>query len=237
MTLESFVYSLCDNIWYFTFVFVVGFGLYYTFRFKGLMFRSIPDMIRSASSGEHNDRTLSSFDTFCVSMGSRIGVGNIAGIAVAIITGGPGAVFWMWIFALIGSMTAFYENITSQLYKEDMRNGGFFGGPAYCAMNALGNRKLGIVISALTILMFVIGFSGVDTARAVSVVAGEIRFENDWWIVPLVCSVLSVLITSKGIRLAAKASSLLVPFMTIFWLVLCFFLLAVNKMVSKGRSS
>ncbi|MBR7152580.1 MAG: alanine:cation symporter family protein [Candidatus Methanomethylophilaceae archaeon] len=228
MDFETFLTVLCEYIWYIAFVFLVGFGLWYTLRFRGLQLRSLRTMVDRTFSRNRDGEALSSFETFCISMGSRIGVGNIAGIAVAIMAGGPGAVFWMWVFAIIGSMTAFMESTMAQLFKERKSDGTFFGSPAYCAEKGLGSRKLGVLLASLTLIMFTVGFAGVDVACVTSAIMGEVSFEGDSLIIPLILSVLTFVVIIGGMGMVAKASSAIVPLMAFGWIVTAVVLLSFN---------
>ena len=120
-------------IWYVAFVFLIGLGLYFTYRLKFMQILKVDETSKLALTNVKTDDDkvkVSSFEAFCIGMGARIGVGNIAGVATAIVTGGPGAVFWMWIFAIIGSASSFMESVLAQLYKEKKSDGGYHGGPA-----------------------------------------------------------------------------------------------------------
>lgn len=225
---EAILTILCEYIWYFAFVFLVGFGIWYTLKFKGLQFRSLRDMVRYTVNKGTDGGALSSFETFCITMGSRIGVGNIAGIAVAIMVGGPGSIFWMWVFSIIGSMTAFVESTTVQVFKVRKMDGSFLGSPAYCAEKGLGNRKLGVFMAVLTMFMFGVGFSGVEVACVTSAVTGEIGFAGDWWIIPLVMALMAYAVIAGGTKLVAKASSVIVPFMAFGWIAVAIVLMAFN---------
>ncbi len=130
--------------WYLAFVFLIGIGLYFTIRSRGVQINNLGEACRVAFTGiraQKGKQTISSFQAFCVSMGARIGVGNIAGVAVAIVMGGPGAVFWMWIFALIGAATSFVETTVGQIYKEKKADGQFHGGPAFYIRTVLANQS------------------------------------------------------------------------------------------------
>ena len=143
--------------WYIAFVFLIGIGLYFTVKTKGVQINRMGEVCRVAFTGlraEKGKQTISSFQAFCVSMGARIGVGNIAGVAVAIVMGGPGAVFWMWIFALIGAATSFVETTVGQIYKEKMSDGHFHGGPAFYIRNGLGRPKFAAFIAILIIISY-----------------------------------------------------------------------------------
>ena len=125
--------SFCDFLWaYFLIGALVLCGLYFTFRTRFVQFRMVPEMVRLLvdGAGSKKHRRISSFQAFAVSVATRVGTGNLAGVATAIAIGGPGAVFWMWVIAIIGGATAFVESTLAQLYKR--RDGeSFIGGPAY----------------------------------------------------------------------------------------------------------
>ena len=144
-------------------IMLVGVGIYFTIKTKGVQFRLLKDGIRSmmekAEKDEKGQKKVSSFEALMISTASRVGTGNIAGIATAIATGGPGAVFWMWIMALIGGASAFVESTLAQVYKVK-HNGQFRGGPSYYMEKALGKRWLGVLFSILLITCFAYGFNG-----------------------------------------------------------------------------
>ncbi|MDO5861949.1 MAG: alanine:cation symporter family protein, partial [Thermoplasmata archaeon] len=107
-------------VWYAAFVFLIGLGILFTIKLKGLQILKIRETSRLAITGREDGKgqsTVSSFEAFCIGLGARVGVGNIAGVAGAIAVGGPGAVFWMWIFAIIGSASSFMESTLSQMFK------------------------------------------------------------------------------------------------------------------------
>ncbi|MER2000314.1 MAG: alanine:cation symporter family protein, partial [Lysinibacillus sp.] len=114
---------------------LVGIGLFFTFKTRFVQFRLIPEMFRvikeKAPVGKDGKKGISSFQAFTISAASRIGTGNVAGVATAIALGGPGAVFWMWLIALIGGASSFIESTLAQVYKKPNGDGTFRGGPAY----------------------------------------------------------------------------------------------------------
>lgn len=113
-------------------VLLLSLGIYFTFRLKFLQVRMLKEMVRVLREGaaSRSKNTISPFQAFCISMAARVGTGNITGIAIAIALGGPGAIFWMWIIAIIGSASSFVESTLAQIYKVKDVNG-FRGGPAY----------------------------------------------------------------------------------------------------------
>ena len=139
--LNDFVNTINGFLWSYVLVVVlVGCGLWFTFSTRFVQLRMLPDMLRLLTEGvgeKKHGGAISSFQAFCVSTASRVGVGNIAGVAIAIVTGGPGSVFWMWVIAFIGCATGFVESTLAQIYKLPKGNGTFHGGPAYYIKNAL----------------------------------------------------------------------------------------------------
>lgn len=117
-------------------------GLWFTYKTRFVQIRCIPEMFRLIGEGVGSlprEGHISTFQAFCVSTASRVGVGNIAGIAIAVVLGGPGAVFWMWVIATIGAASGFVESTLAQIYKVKRHNGGFAGGPAYYIRNVIGS--------------------------------------------------------------------------------------------------
>ena len=133
-------------------------GLFFTVRTKFVQLRLFPEGIRVLMEKSH-DGGISSFQALMIATASRVGTGNIAGIATAIVAGGPGAVFWMWIMAIVGAASAFIESTLAQIYKQ--KDGEIFkGGPAYYIERAMKARWLGVIFAVLLILTFAFGFNG-----------------------------------------------------------------------------
>ena len=150
---------------YILLILLVGVGLYFTVRTKGVQLRLLKDgikcMLEKAPESEDGEKKVSSFQALMISTASRVGTGNIAGIATAIAAGGPGAVFWMWLMAVIGGASAFVESTLAQIYKVK-ENGQFRGGPSYYMQKALGKRWLGVLFSIALIICFAYGFNGLQ---------------------------------------------------------------------------
>ena len=150
---------------YILLILLVGVGLYFTVRTKGVQLSLLKDgikcMLEKAPESEDGEKKVSSFQALMISTASRVGTGNIAGIATAIAAGGPGAVFWMWLMAVIGGASAFVESTLAQIYKIE-ENGQFRGGPSYYMQKALGKRWLGVLFSIALIICFAYGFNGLQ---------------------------------------------------------------------------
>lgn len=161
-----------DNFMY-TYILVallVFTGIYFTIRTKGVQFRYIKDMFTQffEKKVDKNGKAISSFQAMMVSTGSRVGTGNIAGIATALAMGGPGALFWMWVMALIGGASAFIESTLAQIFKIRGKDGQFRGGPAYYIQQGLGKRWMGIVFAVSLIACYVVGFNELQAYNAAS---------------------------------------------------------------------
>lgn len=229
--IDSIIAMANDYVWYIAFVLVIAFGIIFTLKLKGIQIMDLRESVRctfgNAKEGSEK-KTLSSFEAFCVSMGARVGSGNIAGIAFAIAVGGPGAVFWMWIFAIIGCASAFIETILSQMYKTKVANGQYHGGLAYIAEKGLGNRKLGIVVAILTITMYAIGFSGVQANTISTAFQGIATFEYNTIVIGAIIAIVLAMIIFGGQKRVGKFSSAVVPVMALAWIVFAIILIAIN---------
>lgn len=217
--------------WGIAFVFLIGLGLIFTVRLKGLQITKIKETSSLSFSGvKEGSKTkhVSSFEAFCIGMGARIGVGNIAGVATAIAMGGPGAVFWMWIFAIIGSASSFMESTLSQIYKEKKSDGHYFGGPAYYATKGLKNRKLGILAAILLILTFGIGFVAVQACNASKALCGAFVFDNNRYVFAIIIAVIAAILIFRGLKAVAKFSAKIVPFMALAWIVFAIIAILMN---------
>ena len=227
---------ICDYpdtyLWYLAFVFIIAAGILFLVKFKGMQVTTLPEQVKllkpaavqvDESEGKKH-HMISSFQAFCVSMGARVGVGNIAGVTAAIIMGGAGAVFWMWIFALLGAATSFVECTLAQLFKEKKVDGNYHGGPAYYIMNGLKNKKFAIVIAVMIIVTYGVGFVGTQAAQSADAFTTMDVFKDNYDAVKFIFAFLFAALTAflvfGGIRRVAKASEIIVPVMVIVWLLI-----------------
>lgn len=144
---------------YLLIILLLAVGLYFTCRGKFLQLRMLPESIRLVGEKSGNANAVSSFEALMVSTASRVGTGNIVGVANAIATGGYGAVFWMWMIAIVGAASAFVESTLAQIYKKRDENGGSYGGPSYYIQAALKSRGLGVVFAIALIATYAVGFN------------------------------------------------------------------------------
>lgn len=197
---------------------LVGTGLYFTIRSRFVQVRLLGDGFRLLleKAGEENgEKQVSSFQALMISTASRVGTGNIAGIATAIAAGGPGAVFWMWLMAIIGGASAFIESTLAQVYKvKDGKD--FRGGPSYYIERALGKRWMGVLFSILLILCFAYGFNGLQSYNMSSALEYYIPGYTDSiypMIVGIILAVATALVIFGGVHRIGFISSVIVPIM------------------------
>lgn len=210
-------------------ILLVAIGLFLTVYLGFIQFKFFPEMIRLLlGDGRNRDKskkTVSSLQAFMIGMAARIGTGNIAGVATAVALGGPGAVFWMWLMALIGSASAFVESTLAQLYK--VRDGSSWrGGPAYYMEKALGNRKLGVIFSILITLSFGLIFNAVQANTIAASINNE--FGVNTKTTAIVLAIITALIIFGGVHRVAKFSTVLVPIKAGVYIILALWVMISN---------
>lgn len=210
---ENLVSSANDLLWSSVLIVVlVALGLYFTVRMGFVQFRMLPEMFRLLfKDGMKREKgQVSSFQAFAIGTAARVGTGNIAGVATAIALGGPGAVFWMWLIALIGSASAFVESTLAQVYK--IRDGRTWrGGPAYYMERALGQRWLGVLFAILITFSFGFAFNSVQSNTISLSVSNQFGISTTT--VGLVLAVVTAIVIFGGIQSIAVLSSIIVPVM------------------------
>ncbi|HIV74717.1 MAG TPA: alanine:cation symporter family protein [Candidatus Pseudogracilibacillus intestinigallinarum] len=224
--LNWLVGPLNDFIWtYILIAILLILGVYFTVRTKFVQIRLFKEMFRLIVEKKENDDGVSPFQAFTISAASRVGTGNVTGVALAIGVGGPGAVFWMWIIALIGMATAFIESTLAQVYK--VKDGDTFrGGPAYYMEKALGMRKLGIVFAILLTLSFGFIFNSVQSNTISQSFSDVFGIPN--WVIGLILVVLTGIIIFGGVKRIVKVTELVVPIMATFYILIALFIVVMN---------
>ncbi len=207
-------------------ILLVGAGVYFTVRTRGVQLRLLKDGIRSllekSDKGESGEKKVSSFQALMISTASRVGTGNIAGIAAAIAAGGPGAVFWMWLMAVIGGASAFVESTLAQIYKVK-QNGQFRGGPSYYMERALGKRWMGILFSVFLIICFAYGFNGLQSYNMSSALEYYIpNYTKTIWpmVVGLLLAAATAFVIWGGVHRIGFITSVLVPVMATVYILI-----------------
>ncbi len=226
-----------DFLWtYLMTALLLGAGLYFTLRLGGVQFRMIGEMLRLLvnSSQKHDDKKdlslpadkkISSFQAFAVSLASRVGTGNVAGVAIAIALGGPGAVFWMWVVALLGSANAFVESTLAQLFKVRGEHS-YIGGPAYYISKGLGKRWYAVVFAVLITVTFALAFNSVQS-NTISIAIHN-SFGVERYVTGIVLTVLTLGVIWGGIQRIARINEVVVPVMAVLYLLLALYVIIIR---------
>lgn len=224
--------SINDALWgYVMIAALIACALYFTIRTRFVQFRLIGDMFRqlfSSNKAEEKSKgkkRISSFQAFAVSLASHVGVGNLAGVASAISIGGPGAVFWMWVIALLGAANSFIENTLAQLYKVRDKES-FVGGPAYYITRGLKCRWMAILFCILTVLTFGFAYNTVQSNTLCSAIENAFGINHIY--VGIAITVGTLIVIFGGIQRIAKVSSFIVPIMAIGYLILALYVVLAN---------
>ena len=221
--------SINDILWtYILIVFLLGCAIWFTFRTRFVQFRMISEMMRllgDSAGTNKNVKHISSFQAFAISIASRVGTGNLAGVATAIAVGGPGAVFWMWIIALFGASSSFVESTLAQLYKERGKDS-YIGGPAYYMRKGLKLPWMGTLFALLITVTFGFAFNSVQSNTLCA--AFENAFGLSHTIVGVILTALTVLIIFGGVQRIAKVSSIIVPIMALGYIALAVTIVLLN---------
>ena len=208
-------------------------GLFYTLRTGFAQGRLLGDMVAlitgklsSLRDGEKKVAgQVTGFQAFCIAVASHVGTGNLAGVAIAVVVGGPGALFWMWIIALLGGATSLIENTLAQTYKVKEGNG-FRGGPSYYMEKALGQKTLGYIFSVIVIVTFAFVFNTVQANTIAQ--AFETSFNMSSTIAGIILAGLTALIIFGGLNRIANVVGYMVPIMAIGYVVVALYVLVVN---------
>lgn len=222
-SINDFMYSK-----FLIFVLILS-GLYFTIRTKGAQIRLFPNSIECVKE-KGEEGKISSFQALMVATASRVGTGNIAGVTTAIVLGGPGAIIWMWIMAVIGSASALIESTLAQVYKEKDGDG-YKGGPAYYIQRALGQRWLGVIFAIILILTFGFGFNGLQSFTLTS--SFQLYFDDFSnsmapKIIGLVLAGLAAYMFFGGAHIISKISSIVVPIMATLYILVGLIVLFMN---------
>jgi len=224
---SNFMYS------YLLIILLLAVGLYFTFRTRFVQLRMLGESIRLVTEKSSDKNSVSAFQALMVSTASRVGTGNIVGVANAIAIGGYGAVFWMWIIALIGGASAFIESTLAQIYKKKDENGGSYGGPAYYIEAALKSRWLGVVFAVALVATYAVGFNMLCSYNLVTSLS-QYSFYGDpeTSLVPMICgAILAVLVAicvMGGGKRIVKVTSFLVPVMGVTYIVMALIVMVLN---------
>jgi AGCS family alanine or glycine:cation symporter len=210
----------------------LGAGLYFSIRTRFMQIRGFMEMLRLMLAGQKSAAGVSSFQALAMSLSGRIGIGNIAGIATAITAGGPGAIFWMWIMALLGASTSYIECTLAQIYKQKDDHGQYRGGPAYYIEKGMGQKWYAVTFAVATVLATGFLMPGVQ-ANGIAVSVG-----NAWHVSPLICAVGIVTVLAAiifgGVRRIATFAEIVVPFMAFGYMLMAVTIMVVNAELVPG---
>ena len=229
--INDFILSINDFIWtYILIAMLIAIGVYFTFKTKFVQFTNFKEMFKLLGEGtnskEKSKGQVSSFQAFCIGTASRVGTGNLAGVASAIAIGGAGAVFWMWLIALIGSASAFIESTLAQIYKTKQKNGSYVGGPAYYMEKALGKRWLGIIFSILITITFGLIFNSVQS-NTIALAMNE-AFGTSNVIIGILLTIITLVIIFGGVHRVSKVSEVIVPVMALAYIFVALIVVVMN---------
>lgn len=218
-----------DVLWtYILIALLLGCALWFTLKTRFVQFRMIGEMMRLLGDSTAKDgsvKHISSFQAFAISIASRVGTGNLAGVATAIAVGGPGAVFWMWVIALLGASSSFVESTLAQLYKVKGKDS-YIGGPAYYMRKGLKQPWMGALFAVLITVTFGFAFNSVQSNTLCA--AFENAFGFDHAVVGGIVTALTVVIIFGGVQRIARVSSVIVPVMALGYVALALAIVLMN---------
>ncbi|KIR02304.1 Sodium:alanine symporter [Lachnospiraceae bacterium TWA4] len=224
---SDFVSNVDSIVWsMFLVVLCLGVGLYLSIRMKFPQIRLIKEMVRLLLSKEESEHGITPFQAFATTVGARVGMGNIAGVASAIFFGGPGSIFWMWIITLIGAASAYAESALAQAYKIKTSTGEFMGGPAYYIEKGLKSKPYAMIFAVVAFLGPGFLMPGVQINSLVTVF--EEAFSVNKIVVGLICCIALAIVVYGSIKRIARLAELLAPFMCLIYIVLALIILGMN---------
>ncbi len=205
---------------------LIGVGLYFTVRTRFIQIRYFGRMVRQLGRSHRQAGGISSFEAFCVGLASRVGTGNIAGVAIALTVGGPGAIFWMWVVAAVGMATAVIEATLAQIFKVPSDDGAFRGGPAFYIQRGLRSRAGAVFFAILLVFGFSTAFNMVETNAISGVLKSSHGIDIGWTTVGL--AVLAAPVLFGGVRRVAKFAGVVLPAVALLYTVLALAIVAAN---------
>ncbi|HMT49147.1 sodium:alanine symporter family protein [uncultured Dietzia sp.] len=229
----DFIVSVNDVYWYGVIALLVGAGLYFSVTTLIVQIRMFPEMLKTIvekpSDIEEDKKGISAFRAFTISAASRVGTGNVAGVAIAITVGGPGAVFWMWLLAIIGGATAFIESTLAQLYKVKGRDS-YVGGPAYYIRDGLGWKPVAVLFAVIITVTYGFVFNAVQANSIAQSVRNQFSLEGfaPGLIIGLVLALVVGVVIFGGIRRLSAVTEIIVPVMAVAYIIVALVVVALN---------
>ncbi len=229
MTVLNAVIDFLNTIfWGYVLIYgLIAVGIFFTLRLGFIQIRHFPELFRSVMRTPQNDTSgITPFQALCTSLASRVGTGNLAGVAVALSLGGPGALFWMWVVAAVGMATAYSESALAQLYKVTDHNGQYRGGPAFYISRGLRAPWAGVIFSICLIITFGLVFNAVQANSIADAMQGAFGVEKLW--VGVALAILTGIVIFGGIRQIAQVAEYVVPFMAVAYLGMALYVVIAN---------
>lgn len=224
--MENLINSINELVWSNALIILcLGAGIYFSIITRFLQVRYLREMIRLLFKGQASEKGVSSFQAFAIAIAGRVGTGNIAGVATAIAMGGPGAVFWMWVIAFLGSASAFVEATLGQIYKQ-VKDGEYRGGPAYYIEKGLGVRWYAVLFAIATILSMALFLPGVQSNSIASSV--HAAFQVPVYVTGGLLTVVLALIIFGGVKRIGKVAEVAVPFMAGAYILMTIIIIGMN---------
>ena len=211
-------------LWSVATIMILFSGIYFTFKLKGVQFR-FKDMFKSITS-KSDKNSISSFETLTMALSARIGVGSLAGVALAIYYGGVGSIFWMWVTALIASSNAYVEAVLGSIYHQKDYQHIYLGGPSYYLDKGLGHKRLGRIYAVLILLAYTLGFLTIQSNTITKSITEIIKIEPIY--IGIIIALLTAFIIFSGVKKIATVTSKLVPIMAIGYLLIGLIVLRAN---------
>ncbi|KIH71308.1 alanine/glycine:cation symporter family protein [Salinicoccus roseus] len=218
---ENFTADISGFVWGLPLIiFLVGTGLYLTIRLAFFSFRMLPYSLKLVftKADTKSEGDITHFQALMTALAATVGTGNVVGVATAVVIGGPGAVFWMWITALVGMATKYSEGVLGVKYRQKNAKGEMSGGPMYYLEYGLGQKWLGVLFAFFAVFAAIFGIGNMIQANAASGVALDV-FNIPVWITGIVFAVLIGLVLIGGVKSIGKTASILVPFMVALYLI------------------
>ncbi|MEC5395450.1 alanine/glycine:cation symporter family protein [Bergeyella sp. RCAD1439] len=226
MTLDGLIKAVNTVIWSDVFIVLcIAVGLYFSLRTRFMQLRLVKDMVGQLFSENSSDKGVSPFQAFAIAIAGRVGTGNIAGVATAIAMGGPGAVFWMWLIAFLGSSTAFVEAALGQIYKVE-KNGHYRGGPAYYIEKGLGKKWYAVLFAVATIISCTLFLPGVQSNSIAEGMNGAFSFNKLG--VGVAVAVALALIIVGGVKRIGRFAEVTVSFMAGAYILMAVVIILMN---------
>jgi AGCS family alanine or glycine:cation symporter len=226
-SLVKLIECLNHYLWdYFLIYFIIASSLFFTFYLRFIQIRSFSLAVKELINKNESGFGISGFQALCVSLASRVGTGNIAGVALAIYYGGPGAVFWMWALAFFGMATSFVECSLAQLYKVQGQDNIFRGGPSYYMLYGLRSRFMALVFAVALIVTYAIAFNSAQSHTIACAFKHSMNLPT--YVSAIFMTIVSAIVILGGIRRISTLSQWLVPFMSLAYIIVTLTIVFLN---------